>query len=124
MKTSFENFFEKVDHLLNSLEKIHLIITEKKSFKPPSKNLSIEGTIAFLKAKGLIVSKSSIYKMTSGKSIPFKRFKNRLIFNEEELSIWTETQFKTEYESKKESIKALSNSARNKTNKKSIRYGK
>ena len=116
MKTSLENLFEKVDYLLNSVEKIHFIIAKKNPVKPPPKNLTIEGTILFLKEKGLIVSKSSIYKMTSAKSIPFKRFGNRLIFNEEELSMWIETQFKTEYQSKAESTKIISFSARNKFN--------
>lgn len=117
MNTNFDNVFNKIDYLLSSVEKIQKTLNKGEMIEPPPKNLSINQAIIFLKEKGFIISTSSIYKLTSSKLIPFKKFGNRLVFSEKELRIWVENKTKVSYESKAESTKMISSSARNKINK-------
>lgn len=95
MKTTFENFFENFDYLLNSVEEIKKRLDNKKNLEPPPKNISINQAIIFLKERGLIISKSKIYKLTSSNSIPYKTFGNRLVFDTAELEAWAQSKIIT-----------------------------
>jgi excisionase family DNA binding protein len=117
MKTSLNNIFEKIDFIVNSIEKIESKLKVKEIIKPPPKKFSINQTIIFLSERGVNISKSSIYKLTSSKSISFQRFGNRLVFSEDELEMWVADQLKEKNESNVESVMRISNSARNKINK-------
>jgi excisionase family DNA binding protein len=117
MKTSLNNIFEKIDFIVNSIEKIESKLKVKEIIKPPPKKLSINQTIIFLSERGVNISKSYIYKLTSSKSISFQRFGNRLVFSEDELEMWITDQLKEKNESNVESVMRISNSARNKINK-------
>lgn len=117
MKTSINNIFEKIDFIINSIEKIESKLKAKEIIKPPPKKLSINQAIIFLSERGVSISKSSIYKLTSSKSISFQRFGNRLVFSEDELEMWIADQLKEKNEYKVESVMKISNSARNKINK-------
>lgn len=116
MKTSLDNIFEKIDLIINSIEKIESKLKVKEITKPPPKKLSINQAIIFLSERGIKISKSSIYKLTSNKSISFQRFGNRLVFSEDQLDIWIANQLKEKNESKAESMMNISNSAKNKIN--------
>lgn len=48
--------------------------------------------LQFLNEKGYTLSKSSLYKLTSAKEIPHKRFKSRLVFSRKDLMQWLESQ--------------------------------
>ena len=117
MKTSLNNIFEKIDFIVNSIEKIESKLKVKEIIKPPPKKLSINQTIIFLSERGVSISKSYIYKLTSSKSISFQRFGNRLVFSEDELDMWIANQLKGKNESNVESVTRISNSAKNKINK-------
>lgn len=117
MKTSLNNIFEKIDFIVNSIEKIESKLKVKEIIKPPPKKLSINQTIIFLSERGVSISKSYIYKLTSSKSISFQRFGNRLVFSEDELDMWVANQLKGKNESNVESVTRISNSAKNKINK-------
>lgn len=117
MKTSLNNIFEKIDFIVNSIEKIESKLKVKEIIKPPPKKLSINQAIIFLSERGVNISKSYIYKLTSSKSISFQRFGNRLVFSEDELEMWVADQLKEKNESNVESVMRISNSARNKINK-------
>lgn len=114
MKTSLNNIFEKIDFIVNSIEKIESKLKVKEIFKPPPKKLSINQAIIFLSERGVNISKSYIYKLTSSKSISFQRFGNRLVFSEDELEMWVADQLKEKNESNVESVMRISNSARKK----------
>ena len=116
MKTTLENFLENFDYLLSSIEKIEREISSVKKVEPPPKTISINQAILFLKEKGLIISISSIYKLTSSKSIPFKRFGNRLIFDVTELESWVQSKL---LKDGKDEVKGIVKSASTKMHKKS-----
>lgn len=118
MKTSLENIFEKIDFIIDSIEKIESKLKTEQIIKPPPKKLSITQAIIFLQEKGIKISKSRIYKLTSSNSISFQRFGNRLVFSEDELEKWILNHLKENNEYKLESVTNISNSARNKINKK------
>lgn len=81
--------FQKFDSLICSIESIEKKL-EKSNLdnQDVTKNLNLEGAIKFLNQNGFFISKSSIYKLTSTNSIPFKRFGNKLFFVESELLSW------------------------------------
>ncbi|EKT3966989.1 helix-turn-helix domain-containing protein [Flavobacterium psychrophilum] len=115
VKTSLGNFFENFDYLLSSIEKIEKEISCVKKVEPPPKTISINQAVLFLKEKGLIISISSIYKLTSSKSIPFKRFGNRLIFDVTELESWVQSKL---LKNENDELKSIVKSASMKTHKK------
>ena len=59
------------------------------------KYLSLEQALLYLEKKGFLVSKSKLYKMTSGDIIPCHKNGNRIYFLPEELNDWLEKQFGT-----------------------------
>ena len=88
METTFDNLFEKVDYLVNAIDKIYANVRGNQRQKIPPKNLSVDNVILFLNEQGIKISKSKLYKLTAEKKIPFKRFNNRLLFSSIELETW------------------------------------
>lgn len=53
--------------------------------------LSVNEAVKYLQSLGLPIHKSSLYKMTMEKTIPFKRFgEHRIVFQADELKSWLE----------------------------------
>lgn len=118
MKTTFENFFEKVDDLLFCMGEVHnAIINSKVTKPPPPSTLSLEQALIYLYEHGIQVSKSKIYKLTSRKSIPYKKFGNKLVFDTKELDVWINLGLK---ENSSHSIDNIVKSASLKINRKKL----
>jgi len=116
---SFDKLPKAISKLLMEVEEIKkMLIIKKTRGRPNFKKLSIDKAIDFILNQGYIMSKSKLYKLISNGQIPFARFGIRIVFSEEELIGWLESQTKKSYKSNAESVKIISNSARNKINKK------
>ena len=58
---------------------------------PEKKRLNLDEAVAYLNESGVPISKSSVYKHTMDKTIPFSRFGGRrIVFNVEDLGRWVE----------------------------------
>ena len=91
---------EKVDYIINLLgAKI-----EKREEIP--KYLNTENALAYLKNIGFSMSKSKLYKLTALKSIPVHKNGNNLLFLQEELEQWFESQIYTD----NDKIESITNS--------------
>ena len=108
-------FNQKFDYLVSTIESLKKKLDKNEGVKQPSENLNLEGAIKLLNSNGYPIGKSSIYKLTSTNSIPFKRFGNRLFFVQSELLMWANSKL-----SKQENEEAilLSKAASRKLNKK------
>ena len=50
--------------------------------------LSIEGAVSFLRENGFPTSKGKLYKLTSAKAIPFRKYGIKLVFSRKALLEW------------------------------------
>lgn len=58
---------------------------------PEKKRLNLDEAVAYLNESGVPISKSTVYKNTMDKTIPFSRFgARRIVFNVEDLDRWVE----------------------------------
>ena len=58
---------------------------------PEKKMLNMDEAVAYLNESGVPISKSTVYKNTMDKTIPFSRFGGRrIVFNVEDLDRWVE----------------------------------
>lgn len=58
---------------------------------PEKKMLNMDEAVAYLNESGVPISKSTVYKNTMDKTIPFSRFGDRrIVFNVEDLDRWVE----------------------------------
>lgn len=58
---------------------------------PEKKRLNLDEAVAYLNESGVPISKSTVYKNTMDKTIPFSRFGDRrIVFNVEDLDRWVE----------------------------------
>lgn len=58
---------------------------------PEKKRLNLDEAVAYLNESGVPISKSTVYKNTMEKTIPFSRFGDRrIVFNVEDLDRWVE----------------------------------
>lgn len=73
-------------------------------------NVNFNDAICFLNRSGYPISKSTLYKLTSGSAIPFYRFGHRLVFKVSELEDWCKSKT-VRNGSSKEGVIAVSNSA-------------
>ena len=80
------------------------------------KYYSTEKILIFFKKRGLQISKSKLYKLTSAEDIPFSKFNNKLIFEKQELLPWIEKQKINPLLIKRESVAIISKSANAKLN--------
>jgi predicted DNA-binding transcriptional regulator AlpA len=93
METTFDNLPKQIDYLISEV----LVIKEtllQRIEKPEEvpKQLTLVEAIAFSLAKGITMSKSKLYKLTSSNKIPHRKAGNKLIFNSEEISNWCNNQ--------------------------------
>jgi len=92
-KTTYDTLPERMDYLISEISEIKELLTQRGE-KPEEipKYLSLEQAKCYLEKKGFLVSKSKLYKMTSGNSIPCHKNGNRNYFFPEELDKWLNEQ--------------------------------
>lgn len=59
------------------------------------KRMNFQTTLEFLNSSGCEISKSTLYKLTSNKQIPFHKFGKKLVFQADELQSWIEAKLAT-----------------------------
>ena len=75
---------EDLDRLLKKAVREALEMRE-----PVKERMSIDDAVAYLNENGLKISKSTLYKHTMTKTIPFSRFGDRrIVFSAKELDEW------------------------------------
>jgi len=96
MRTDYNNLPEQIDYLISEIGEVKELLMQRIE-KPEEipKYLSLEQALLYLEKKGFLVSKSKLYKMTSGDIIPCHKNGNRIYFLPEELNDWLEKQFGT-----------------------------
>ena len=65
-----------------------------KATKKDNEGLNAEEALEFLNANGYPIKKGQLYKETSEKTIPYKKFGNKLHFKAHELLAWAESRLK------------------------------
>lgn len=114
---SFEVMPKAIGMLLEEVAEIKKLLAFKPPREPIEKKLSIEMAIKVFEDKGIKISKSKLYKLTSKQKIPFIRFNQRLIFEKSELIEWIEMETKRT-DTRYKSIEIISKSAISKLNNK------
>ena len=64
------------------------------------KKMNFQTTLDFLSRSGFEISKSTLYKLTSARQIPFYKFGKKLVFQTDELQSWIDAKLsspKTDY---------------------------
>lgn len=56
-----------------------------------SDNLTLDGAVSFLHENGYPTSKAKLYKLTSAKKIPFRKFGQKLVFSRKALLQWAQS---------------------------------
>lgn len=84
-------FNQRLDSLITTIESLKKRLDKDEKSIQVSENLNLEGAVKLLNLNGYPTSKSSIYKLTSTNSIPFKRFGSRLLFVKSELLDWADS---------------------------------
>ena len=94
--TTYDTLPERIDYLISEIGEVKELLMQRIE-KPEEipKYLSLEKALLYLEKKGFLVSKSKLYKMTSGDIIPCHKNGNRIYFLPEELNDWLEKQFGT-----------------------------
>ena len=111
---NFIYLLENFESLVKKVDQIHKIVNDREKQKILPKNMSLSQAIAYLKENGLCISQSKMYKLTSEKSIPFKTFGNRLVFNSKDLDTWVSLKLnKTKFDNTKYIVKSALNDRRN-----------
>jgi hypothetical protein len=84
-------FNQRFESLITTIESLKKRLDKDEKSIQVSENLNLEGAVKLLNLNGYPTSKSSIYKLTSTNSIPFKRFGSRLLFVKGELLDWADS---------------------------------
>lgn len=92
-KTTFNDLPERIDYLITEVMDLKQIVLRGID-KPEEipKYLDVVQTLLYLKKKGVSISKSKLYKMTSGNSIPYRKMDSKLYFLPTELENWLSNQ--------------------------------
>lgn len=90
-RTTYDTLPEQIDYLISEVMKVKELLTERIE-KPEEipKYLSLEQAKSYLGKRGFVISKSKLYKMTSGDSLPVHKVGNRNYFFPNELDGWLE----------------------------------
>lgn len=88
MQTNHQNFPERVDQLFTEILTIKKMLEKAKPQQDDSKTLSLDKAIKLMSTYGCELSKSSVYKLTSASSIPFRKFGRQLLFDRDEIIQW------------------------------------
>ena len=85
--TTYDTLPERIDYLISEIGEVKELLMQRIE-KPEEipKYLSLEQALLYLEKKGFLVSKSKLYKMTSGDIIPCHKNGNRIYFLPEELN--------------------------------------
>lgn len=92
-RTTFNDLPERMEYLIMEVMDLKQILLRGIS-KPEEipKYLDVVQTLLYLKKKGVSISKSKLYKMTSGNSIPYRKMDSKLYFLPAELDNWLSSQ--------------------------------
>ena len=85
----------QIEMVLQELVEIKSIIRQQECFNATNdsdKAMQYLNAIRFIKEKGISMSKSKLYKLTSSNEIPYRKAGNRLIFYPYELEKWCNCQ--------------------------------
>lgn len=105
-KITFESLPVKVQFLLEEVHELKEILLKRmKQPKEVPKHLSLDDAIIFLASQGYQISKSSMYKLSSSRTIPFTRFNGRLLFDTQDLLTWCDHQITKKENEKRRRIK-------------------
>lgn len=100
-KITFESLPTKVEQLLSEVQELKEIILKGITVpKEYPRYLSIEDAISWLADQGLTISKSTLYKYTSKRLIPFTTFNAHIVFEAKELNTWCLSQQNKRYNNK------------------------
>jgi len=86
---------------------------EKEQEKAQEK-FSIEESIGFLDKHGYYTSKSTLYKATHNKTISYKKFGNKIVFDGSELLKWAESKVSTKNSTKEATLRLAVSALRKK----------
>lgn len=99
-KTTYDNLPETIDLIYRELLDLKKEFKPKEVTKQYSSFLSVDKAIEFIKDQGLTISKSSLYKYTSKRLIPFTTFNTHIVFEAKELKTWCLSQQNKRYNNK------------------------
>lgn len=99
-KTTYDNLPETIDLIYRELLDLKKEFKPKEVTKQYSSFLSVDKAIEFIKDQGLTISKSSLYKYTSKRLIPFTTFNAHIVFEAKELKTWCLSQQNKRYNNK------------------------
>lgn len=120
--TTFNNLPERVDFLISEVAGIKQILLQGIA-KPEEvpKYLDITQVLFYLKKRGVLVSRSKLYKMTSEDSIPHRKMSSKLYFLPNEIDMWLASQIEVREEMSQQllskSSQSIIKSAQNKNKK-------
>lgn len=103
-KITFESLPVKVQILLDEVQEIKSILLKELKPKETTKQypcyLSIDKALDFIKDQGFTLSKSTLYKYTAKRLVPFSTFNGRIVFESKELITWCISQQNKRYNNK------------------------
>ena len=75
MKTDYNNLPERIDYLISEIAGIKELLTQRiRNPEEIPKYLDINQALLYLGKLGFLISRSKLYKLTSGNNIPFISF--------------------------------------------------
>ena len=77
----------QIGEQVNRIESMVLQLV-KPSAQPKPQSFYIDGAVSHFKMRGIPISKSKLQKLTASRTIPFKRFNGRVVFDAGELDVW------------------------------------
>lgn len=98
--TTYDSLPKTVDLIYSLLLELKTELKSKEPTKQCSSFLSIDKALEFLRDQGLTVSKSTLYKKTSSRTIPYTTFNGRIVFESKELITWCLSQQNKRYNNK------------------------
>ena len=93
MKTDYNNLPERIDYLISEIAGIKELLTQR-----IPKYLDINQALLYLGKLGFLISRSKLYKLTSGNNIPCHKSDNRIYFFPQELDSWLSSQIEKKSE--------------------------
>lgn len=93
MKTDYNNLPERIDYLISEIAGIKELLTQRiRNPEEIPKYLDINQALLYLGKLGFLISRSKLYKLTSGNNIPCHKSDNRIYFFPQELDSWLSSQ--------------------------------
>ena len=102
MKTDYNNLPERIDYLISEIAGIKELLTQRiRNPEEIPKYLDINQALLYLGKLGFLISRSKLYKLTSGNNIPCHKSDNRIYFFPQELDSWLSSQIEKKIETSK-----------------------